>query len=605
MDKLSQNDALVSGYFDGTLAPDAIAELEAKLMTDDQFAEYLSRWCFMHRQFVDLLTEDMLHEMMEQFVSSSPGLSRNAFIHASKRSGGMKQNRESVPHPRTERIGRRDSPRFSRLAMGALAVTAAAFFTLSVVLWRANRAIVDTQTAADPQAATRPTGPPTGDAVATLTQIVDAVWAPDARMFRHGQQLRRGSRIALSRGLAKVTFECGAEIVLEGPCDFVIQTQMVGFLKSGRITANVPRRAFAFAILSPGIDFVDLGTSFGLDVGATGRAELHVFEGEVLCSRANGENEERNPIFHVKANQAVEFQSQGGRPSDIAINRQQFSELISWRRGAYVEGRPLLPENLALWLSADSGVTTDNLGRVVSWHDIIFGDNEAAEDAVQVDERARPLLITKSVNGRAAVRFDGTSDFLLTTPLETTDDQTVFIVCQFSESALATSRRWGGQILNYDGPPSRYLSDTLEPGVLQIGEPLLEEEFQSTLLTGQVFAGFIGSTTVEAGRIDAKPVGANSPVIIAYQYDYTGGRAALAVNGKEYGDARAFAPQGITSRKIIGRHAWMQNFFHGDLAELLIFNKALSPDELTRTTAYLADKYAIMLEASGSAADAK
>jgi len=81
------------------------------------------------------------------------------------------------------------------------------------------------------------------------------------------------------------------------------------------------------------------------------------------------------------------------------------------------------------------------------------------------------------------------------------------------------SRRWGGQILNYDGPPSRYLSDTLEPGVLQIGEPLLETEFKPTLFSAQVFAGFIGSATVESGRIDATPVGVDTPVVVSYRYD--------------------------------------------------------------------------------------
>ena len=59
---------------------------------------------------------------------------------------------------------------------------------------------------------------------------------------------------------------------------------------------------------------------------------------------------------------------------------------------------------------------------------------------------------------------------------------------------------------------------------------------------------------------------------------------------------RAFAPQHITSRKIIGRHAWMQNFFHGDLAELLIYNQALSQEELAANTAYLAEKYSIDLD---------
>jgi hypothetical protein len=131
---------------------------------------------------------------------------------------------------------------------------------------------------------------------------------------------------------------------------------------------------------------------------------------------------------------------------------------------------------------------------------------------------------------------------------------------------------------------------------LQVGEPLLETQFKPTLFTAQVFAGFIGSATVESGRVDAKPVGVNVPIVVTYRYDLSHGRASLAINGKSYEETRAFAPQAITSRKIIGRHAWMQNFFHGDLAELLIYNKALGPEELNQTTSYLADKYSIKLQ---------
>ena len=123
----------------------------------------------------------------------------------------------------------------------------------------------------------------------------------------------------------------------------------------------------------------------------------------------------------------------------------------------------------------------------------------------RMSKRAPPGYRTR-LNGHPAVRFDGKSNYLLTTPLETTDDQTVIFVCQYSPNALDKGRKWGGQIINYDGPPSRFLSNTLEPGVLQIGEPLLEQEFKPTLLSGQVFAGFIGSATVESGRVDASPV---------------------------------------------------------------------------------------------------
>jgi hypothetical protein len=587
MSDYTELDHLLSRYLDGSVNADELAQLESCLLTDEKFAEHFSRWCLLHRQISELLAESALHEIMDQFVKGSPALPKalTQFGSAAHKppetpttmafSG---QRRKQYAGPGTRWFSRR------WFVLGA-AAAAVIMIAAWAIQQRSNSRLNDT------------------DVVATLTQLVDGVWEPYATGLHPGQLLGTGSRIALHSGMAKVTFECGAEVVLQGPCDFVAESQMIGFLKAGKITANVPHRAFSFAIRSPDVDFVDLGTAFGVSVGSNGRTQLHVFEGEVLCSQAKKETAERNEVIHVTADKAVEFDSPGGVPSDIALDKEQFARLMAVRRTAEAPPKSLVPTRLALWLAADVAVMTDAKQRVVAWPDILYGDNRSAEDATQEDEHARPTLLPHAINGHPAVRFDGQSDFLVTTPLETTDDQTVLIVCQFSPSAYDKNRRWGGQILNYDGPPSReangYLSNTLHPGVLQIGEPLLAEEFKPTLLTGQVFAGFVGSATVESGRVDAKPVGADVPVIVSYVYDYSHNRAVLSINGRSLGEARAFAPQGITSRKIIGRHAWKELFFHGDLAELLIYNKALSPAELAGTTAYLADKYAIPLDSKG------
>ncbi len=315
------------------------------------------------------------------------------------------------------------------------------------------------------------------DNVATLTQLSAPNWKPGAREFHYGDQLAAGSRIELTAGMAKLTFECGAEVMLEGPCEFVVRDEMVGILRQGKIAANVPRRAFAFAILSPGVDFVDLGTSFGISVDENGKSELHVFEGEVLYSPNERSHPERNESVHVTAHNAVGFQSSGKASkfaaTDIAINEQEFSPLLALRKATPKHDAPLNGANLALWLTADAGISTDNEQRVLTWQDIVSDDNRTAEDATQPSEDARPRLVADAIAGHAAVHFDGRSDFLVTTPLETTDDQTVLLVCQFSQGAFAKDRQWGGQILNYDGPPSREAGNTFAPGILQIGEPLL------------------------------------------------------------------------------------------------------------------------------------
>lgn len=583
-------DLLLSNYLEGSIDPEEVKRLDEELLRNNEFADYVARWCLMHRQIGDLLTEDRLHELMDQFVMRSPVLRQQLFNEQPHAAGAPAQSPAHLSAWLT-----RNRWRTAAASLAAAALVAASILFFESWLRRPGAAVSPTSTTVLPDVQTEPAR------LATLTQLNYAVWAKGAQQFRHGQQLLAGSRIMLESGMAKITFDCGAEVVLEGPCNFVTRRPMLGYLKYGKITADVPRRAFAFAILSPEVDFVDLGTSFGLSVGNQGHTELHVFKGEVLCSRASDDEKIRSPVYHVTANNAVEFRTNESRPTDIALDKGQFSEHIQLRQGTVSPTSRLPGEGLALWLSADNGVTADSRQGVISWRDSLYGDNQSGEDAIQVEESARPQLVPRALAGRPAVRFDGKTDYLLTTPLATTDDQTIVLVCQFSEGALDKSRRWGGQILNYDGPPSRYLSDTLEPGVLQIGEPLLETEFKPTLLTAQVFAGFIGSATVESGRVDTTPIGINNPMVLTYCYDLSHSRASLAINGKMYGQTRAFAPQAITSRKIIGRHAWMQNFFHGDLADLLIYNKALNPKELQETTNYLADKYSIKLQPAAGA----
>ncbi len=160
--------------------------------------------------------------------------------------------------------------------------------------------------------------------------------------------LPKGDSVALASGMAKVTYDCGAEVVLQGPCEFWLQSSMMGYLTSGRITANVPRRAFSFAILSPQVDLVDLGTSFGVEVGANGpdrAARLRRRSALQPAERRSGPAV--SDVIHVTANKAMEFGRGAGLPSDIAMNEEQFARLIALRRAAEVAAGHLVEDKLA------------------------------------------------------------------------------------------------------------------------------------------------------------------------------------------------------------------------------------------------------------------
>lgn len=95
-----------------------------------------------------------------------------------------------------------------------------------------------------------------------------------------GDVLRRGE-LRLGSGAVMVEFYSGARVVLEGPAVFEVVSESAGFLRSGRLTAQVPPQAKGFTVEVEGMKVVDLGTAFGMSVGEGSEPEVHVFDGEV------------------------------------------------------------------------------------------------------------------------------------------------------------------------------------------------------------------------------------------------------------------------------------------------------------------------------------
>ena len=88
---------------------------------------------------------------------------------------------------------------------------------------------------------------------------------------------------------------------------------------------------------------------------------------------------------------------------------------------------------VALWLRAEHGVQTDKKNRVIAWQDIALGSNRFSNDAFQPDYKSRPQYILDAFGGRPAIRFDGAAAYLTTTPMATTDNQTIVVMFQHAE----------------------------------------------------------------------------------------------------------------------------------------------------------------------------
>lgn len=97
----------------------------------------------------------------------------------------------------------------------------------------------------------------------------------------------RGETHAIRAGSVELRTARGARIVIEAPAEFRFESAQRLRMKRGRLAADVPAAAKGFTVITPSGDAVDLGTRFGVDVPASGAAEIHVFQGEVIA-KASG-----------------------------------------------------------------------------------------------------------------------------------------------------------------------------------------------------------------------------------------------------------------------------------------------------------------------------
>ena len=91
-----------------------------------------------------------------------------------------------------------------------------------------------------------------------------------------------GRLLKLKSGVAELTFDIGARVILQSPIALTVDSPKSIRLESGKLTAEITRpEARGFKVLTPDAAFVDQGTEFGVEVAPGGSSRIHVFKGEV------------------------------------------------------------------------------------------------------------------------------------------------------------------------------------------------------------------------------------------------------------------------------------------------------------------------------------
>jgi hypothetical protein len=228
---------------------------------------------------------------------------------------------------------------------------------------------------------------------------------------------------------------------------------------------------------------------------------------------------------------------------------------------------------LVWWLRADAGVQADANGAVTVWED----QSGLGLSAAQADPSRQPLLVPNALNDKPAVRFDGKNTTLLTGPATLNNDHTVIVVANLGKT-----------------PPKTMVLPSLFSYVDEKGSEAGGARLGVAIQADQrVFVGlrYLGTDYWNHSDLAFTPT---KPVIVASRRN--DGKADVFINGallktKDAPGEMTGAPRFFR----LGQKDTEPVFFNGDIAEVLVFNTALSESDRAIVEKYLTAKYGVTL----------
>ncbi|NLE38338.1 MAG: hypothetical protein GX621_09975, partial [Pirellulaceae bacterium] len=385
-----------------------------------------------------------------------------------------------------------------------------------------------------------------------------------------GAPLAADECIRLESGSVEVTYANGVAVSLTGPASYRIVDPTRGFLQDGFAMARVPDGAIGFTIDTPAGKIIDCGTEFGVTVDKdkeTGvvTADMHVIDGAVDIDLPGvSEAERRRQRF--KAGEAMRMSSLNERTGD--------QEAFDPRR---------LP-GLRLWLNADAGVLRGPDDRVTEVIDLVGHSNATAENPEQPAAESRPRWHSGMINDRPTLVFEGREYIQLPSKSD----------LDFQEESLSIF-----VVGNASGGTQYFLSSRAE------GEHKDPRGFRFTSSPKG------GLRYQAAGVTVAQPCDMTQHAVFSVIHDRrTPGDNTVTLfrNGRQLGPVVKVANSDISNAfpltiganlEAINKYPTAtQNYLRGDLGEILIFDRVLTPSQRAMVEGYLIRKYGLDRDAS-------
>jgi hypothetical protein len=260
---------------------------------------------------------------------------------------------------------------------------------------------------------------------------------------------------------------------------------------------------------------------------------------------------------------AVVFTARAVDNRDVAGTSAPLTVTVT---GAGPTNNPIT-SGVQLWLQADTPMTLGTADKVLQW----FDQSGSANNAEQLDENFAPTLVANALNGHSVVRFDGVDDVLDVADSDSisiTNDISTFYVLRFDNFSTFRSV-WGKTLANQPAPTDIYAASGS-------GTPVF----------------YRGNGSSPGNANGARPYPAGSYILAGVQQ--AGTAVSHFLNGAPNGGGTitAVAEDRDTALRI-GSRADGVTRMSGDLAELLIYDRALSATERTALQRHLAEKYAL------------
>lgn len=185
--------------------------------------------------------------------------------------------------------------------------------------------------------------------IALVVKLEGLQWDPLDHAYPSEGDILAAGRLRFRSGRLFLSMFTGVSLVVEGPADVELLSFDKVHVRSGRLRARVPEGAEGFVVSGPGSAVVDLGTEFGLNIGADGKMQGKVFQGRVEAALLNEAGTYRrsrmmDPKSHsFNIDPQAEVIDSGIQGDDfISLSRQATSPLVLDRRyrDAVIQARP-------------------------------------------------------------------------------------------------------------------------------------------------------------------------------------------------------------------------------------------------------------------------